>query len=53
MNRTMAAKHDKAKREGMKATMENAFAFMAVRSNMAESALWMMNHKPCYTLSRR
>ena len=46
MNRTMAAKNDKAKREGMKAALAANFSVMSDRYNMAESAVWMMRHRP-------
>lgn len=48
-NRTMAQKHLKAKKEGMKEVMTNQFAFMASTGNMCESAKWMLHHKPDYS----
>lgn len=48
-NRTMAQKHLKAKKEGMKEVMTNQFAFMASTNNMCKSAKWMLYHKPDYS----
>lgn len=50
-NRTMAQKHLKAKKEGMKEVMTNQFAFMASTNNMCETAKWMLHHKPDYNTS--
>lgn len=52
-NRTMAQKHLKAKKEGMKEVMTNQFAFMASTNNLCESAKWMLHHKPDYGTTSR
>lgn len=48
-NRTMAQKHLKAKKEGMKEVMVNQFAFMSSTNNLCSSAKWMLHHKPDYS----
>ena len=45
-NMTMAAKHAKAKSEGMKEVKLNTYADMARGVNTKQT--WSMTHKPCY-----
>lgn len=48
-NRTMAQKHLKAKKDGIKEVITNTYSFMASARNMSESAKWTLNHKPDYS----
>ena len=47
-NRTMAAKHDKAKKDAIKQkTIDDRNAMCATRCNPpSKSAIWFGNHKP-------
>lgn len=45
-NRTMAIKHNKAKKEGMKETIQNSYADMSRGIGLHKDVLWNMHYIP-------